>query len=309
VNNLLKRFGDFIAVREISFTVEEGQIFGFLGPNGAGKSTTIRMLCGLLRPDGGQARVAQVDVVHRPEAVRARLGYMPQSFSLYGDLTVRENLELYAALYGVTRERFAARLEELTQRLELADMLDRLTRELSTGWRQRVALAAALVHEPPLAFLDEPTSGVDPLARRLFWEVIDDLAAVGTTVFVTTHVMDEAEHCTQLAMMYDGSLIAQGSPEEMRANYAPPLLEVHARPLWEALSLLGKSELAGEVALFGDALHVELRERKADGAALAKELTEAGLAVESVAPVSPTMEDVFVHLVQEYRAGAGRETP
>jgi len=301
VEGLLKRFGSFVAVNEVSFSAEQGEVFGFLGPNGSGKSTTIRILCGLLLPTSGLARVIGLDVSTQAEQIRKQMGYMPQFFSLYGDLTVRENIEFYAGLYSVPPGRAAQRIAELSERLDLGDVLDRLARTLSTGWRQRLALAASIVHEPPLVFLDEPTSGVDPVTRRLFWEVIDDLAHVGTTIFVTTHVMDEAEHCTRLAMMHYGVLIAQGTPDEMRTRYLTSMVEVRAQPLWDALSVLQQSEIAVDAALFGDALHVECVEGLTAPETAVRDVLEAGgIGVEYVNQVPPTMEDVFVSLARKH---------
>jgi ABC-2 type transport system ATP-binding protein len=299
VTNLVKRFGVFTAVDGISFSVEEGEVFGFLGPNGAGKSTTIRILCGLLLPTSGSARIAGLDIYRETEIIRRSIGYMPQLFSLYPDLTVRENIEFYAGMYQVPRARARERIGDLAERLGLEELLGRLTRTLSTGWRQRVALATALVHQPPLAFLDEPTSGVDPVTRRQFWEFIDDLASAGTTVFVTTHVMDEAEHCTRLAMMHDGRIIAQGTPEEMRTRYVRNMVAVRARPQWEALGALQASPLVREAALFGDALHAQLQEQVAEPEAAVREaLAAAGVTVEAAERIAPTMEDVFVALAR-----------
>lgn len=299
VANLVKRFGAFPAVDGISFAVEAGEVFGFLGPNGAGKSTTIRILCGLLLPTAGEVRVAGYDIYRQTEAIRRSIGYMPQFFSLYPDLTVRENLEFYAAMYLVPRGQLAGRIANLAERLGLEDLLGRMTRTLSTGWRQRVALATALVHQPPLAFLDEPTSGVDPVTRRQFWEVIDDLAREGTTVFVTTHVMDEAEHCTRLVMMHGGRIIAQGTPEEMRRRYVRNMVEVEGRPLWQALGTLQASPLVREVALFGEDLHAQLQDQVADPERAVREvLGAAGVTVGRVERITPTMEDVFVALAR-----------
>lgn len=284
---------------DVSFQVAEGQVFGFLGPNGSGKSTTIRILCGLLLPSSGRARVAGIDVAHNPERVRANIGYMPQFFSLYDDLTVTENMEFYAGLYGVRRREARARIDSILERLELGPVRDRLAKTLATGWRQRLSLGTSMVHEPPILYLDEPTSGVDPLTRRLFWEQIDDLAHHGTTVFVTTHVMDEAEHCTRLAMMHYGRLIAEGSPEQMRSEHAQNLVEIRADPVWSALDALeGRDEIA-EVALYGDALHAECAPEIEDPVALVTGvLKAAGVTVDRVHRVSPTMEDVFVSLAR-----------
>lgn len=299
VHNLTRRFGQFVAVDDVSFTVAEGEVFGFLGPNGSGKSTTIRVLCGLLYPSGGSATVAGLDVRRQAEQIRLRIGYMPQFFSLYEDLTVAENIDFYAGLYEVPPDVARARQEELAERLELGPVWDRLTRNLSTGWRQRLALATSIQHRPPLLFLDEPTSGVDPLTRRLFWEVIDDLAHEGTTIFVTTHVMDEAEHCTRLAMMHYGQLIAEGTPAQMRAEHVHNMVEIRAAPLWQALETLEHTAEVHEVALFGDALHAELAPEIADPAALVRaRLEAAGVTVERVGKVPPTMEDVFVSLAR-----------
>ena len=302
MDKLVKKFGEFVAVNQVSFTVAQGEIFGFLGPNGSGKSTTIRLLCGLLLPTAGWARVAGLDVARQAEEIRKNIGYMPQFFSLYGNLTVVENIEFYAGMYSLPRARTEERLARLTERLELGAVRHRLAQTLSTGWRQRLALATSIVHQPPLVFLDEPTSGVDPVTRRLFWEVIDDLAHEGTTIFVTTHVMDEAEHCTRLAMMHYGYLIAQGTPEEMRSHYLKNMVEVRVQPLWEALETLGKSPLVVETALFGDALHAECQgDLIHPEEAVRKMLDRAGFPVESVALVQPTMEDVFVSLARQFR--------
>ncbi len=301
VQNLIRNFGSFVAVNDVSFQVAEGEVFGFLGPNGSGKSTTIRILCGLLLPTSGSARVAGIDVARDPERVRATIGYMPQFFSLYDDLTVAENMEFYAGLYGVRRSDAKPRIAGIIERLELGPVRDRLAKTLSTGWRQRLSLGTSMVHEPPILYLDEPTSGVDPLTRRLFWEQIDDLAHHGATVFVTTHVMDEAEHCTRLAMMHYGRLIAEGSPEQMRSEHAQNLVEVRADPVWSALDALEGREGIAEVALYGDALHAECAPGIKDPVALVTAaLNAAGVTVERAIRVSPTMEDVFVSLARAY---------
>jgi ABC-2 type transport system ATP-binding protein len=301
VDSLVRRFGDFVAVDHVSFTVDEGEVFGFLGPNGSGKSTTIRVLCGLLAPTSGHAVVAGFDVWRDAEQIRRQMGYMPQSFSLYLDLTPAENIEFHAAMYSLSPPMIRQRMAFLAERLELGPLLNRLTRTLSTGWRQRLALATAIAHQPPLVFLDEPTSGVDPQTRRLFWDVIADLAAEGTTVFVTTHIMDEAEHCTHLAMMHYGRLIARGTPQQMRREMIGNVVEAWADPVWEALQILEWTPQVSEVALFGDALHIELVETATDPEALVRQaLEEARLQVRSIERVLPTMEDVFVSLARRY---------
>jgi ABC-2 type transport system ATP-binding protein len=223
VEQLVRRFGDFVAVDRVSFQVEKGEIFGFLGPNGAGKSTTIRILCGLLAPTAGRATVAGYDVGSQPEEVKKRIGYMSQKFSLYDDLTVEENLEFFSGIYGVPREKRPERIE-----MALAGLTERrreMTRNLAGGWKQRLALGCALLHEPPIVFLDEPTSGVDPLARRDFWSLIRRLAAAGRTIFVTTHYMDEAEQCDRLALMYQGRLVALDAPAALKRNLGKRSME------------------------------------------------------------------------------------
>jgi ABC-2 type transport system ATP-binding protein len=214
---LVKRFGDFVAVDHVTLAVRRGEIFGFLGPNGAGKSTTIRILCGLLAPTEGKAEVNGFDVARAPEAVKKSIGYMSQKFSLYDDLTVEENLEFFGGVYGVPRERRAERAEYVLRMAELLDQRRAMTRSLAGGWKQRLALGCAILHEPPVLFLDEPTSGVDPIARRRFWDLIYDMAEGGATVFVSTHYMEEAEYCHRLALMHRGRVIALGTPAGLRA--------------------------------------------------------------------------------------------
>ncbi len=301
VDGLVRKFGDFIAVNEVSFEVREGEIFGFLGPNGSGKSTTIRCLCGLLLPSAGTVAVHGLDVRRHAEEIRAQIGYMPQFFSLYSDLSARQNIEFYAAMYGVPRAGLQQRMGEVCERLELGPIMERPAGNLSTGWRQRLALATSILHRPPLVFLDEPTSGVDPITRRMFWEVIDDLAQDGTTVFVTTHVMDEAEHCTRLAMMHYGRLIAQGSPDEMRSRHAKNMVEVRTGKLWDTLAVLQASDAVVEAVVFGDAIHAECHAALTNPAQTVREvLRSARISVESVAAIQPTMEDVFVSLARRY---------
>lgn len=286
---------------DVSFTVNQGEVFGFLGPNGSGKSTTIRMLCGLLPPTSGHAVVAGLDVWREAEGIRAQMGYMPQFFSLYGDLTPSENIQFYGAMYMSDPDLIRERLQWLAERLELSGILDRLTRTLSTGWRQRLALAATIVHRPPLLFLDEPTSGVDPVTRRLFWDVITDLAHEGTTVFVTTHVMDEAEHCERLAMMHYGRLIAQGTPAEMRRDLVQNMVQVQTPALWDVLQALQQAEGVDEVALFGEALHVEVDAAVEQPEALVRQaLEQANLPIKAIERISPSMEDVFVSLARRH---------
>jgi len=305
---LTRRFGDFTAVDGVDLHVERGAVFGFLGPSGSGKTTVIRMLCGLLRPTGGTGRVAGFDIGREAERVRENIGYMSQKFSLYADLTVRENLEFYGGVYGLERERLAERIEEVLHRLELESRSHRLTAELPLGWKQRVALGAALLHQPPILFLDEPTSGVDPASQRLFWELLDDLTAGGTTIFITTHTMDEAERCGRVGVMYGGRLIANDTPERLRGSFAGVLYHAEAEPLLVALEVARSLPGVEDAVMCGSALHVtavrEEPERLRSG------LEAGGLRVREVRRIAPTLEDVFVQLILRSAAGlieAGRE--
>lgn len=304
VHGLTKRFGDFTAVDAVSFAVPKGEIFGFLGPNGSGKTTTIRMLCGTIGPSGGGATVLGHDVVSDPESVRRSIGYMSQKFALFEDMTVDENLRFYAGVYGIEGERYAARRRYV---LEMADLVGRekeLTANLSVGWKQRLALGCATIHEPELLFLDEPTSGVDPTARRQFWELLYDLAETGVTLFVTTHYMDEATHCNRLAFIYNGRLIAIGSPQQIREEHmTDSILELEVEDVEGALGWLGEHPIVQEAYLSGAQLHVNVGEHP-DPCAVADELRAGGFAVTRCEPVEPTIEDVFVHLVSRERKGA-----
>jgi ABC-2 type transport system ATP-binding protein len=303
VRGLTKRFGEFTAVDAVTFDVPRGEIFGFLGPNGSGKTTTIRMLCGTIGPTEGGATVLGHDVVADPESVRRSIGYMSQKFALFEDMTVDENLRFYAGVYGIEGQRYAERRRYV---LEMADLVGRereLTANLSVGWKQRLALGCATIHEPELLFLDEPTSGVDPTARRQFWELLYDLAQSGVTLFVTTHYMDEATHCNRLAFIYNGRLIAIGSPSQIRdERMRDSILEVEVGDIEGALAWLGERHEVREAYLSGAYLHVNVGEHP-DPCSLSDELREAGFSVERCELVQPTIEDVFVHLVTEQREG------
>ncbi len=300
---LTRKFGDFTAVDAVTFSVGEGEIFGFLGPNGAGKTTTIKMLIGLLPPTSGSAEVAGMDVTADSLELRQRIGYMSQKFSLYLDLTVDENIELFAGLYGVTGERYDERRAWVLRMAGLEDGADRLTAELPLGWKQRLALGCAVLHEPPILLLDEPTSGVDPLARRRFWDLIDELAAGGTTVLVSTHYMEEAEYCHRLALMNRGRLIALDAPAALRHSVDLPLYRVSAPEPAKAVAALQNAPGVLEAAMFGRTLHV-LTESDAEDE-ITTTLRDAGLPPESVERSSPSLEDVFVALVR--REGGARE--
>jgi ABC-2 type transport system ATP-binding protein len=304
VQDLTKRFGSFVAVDRISFTIERGEVFGFLGPNGAGKSTTIRMLSGLLLPTEGNATVAGVDVARETEELRRRIGYMPQLFSLYSDLTVEENLQFYGGLYGLGPSALGDRMAELQELLGLEEVLDRLTSTLSTGWRQRAALACAIVHQPPVVFLDEPTSGVDQRARQQFWDLIADLAADGTTVLVTTHLMEEAERCTRLGMISRGKIIAMDTPHALMAGLDGLIFVAEVERPLEALQALATQPWVRDSALSGSRVRVRVAEGTEDAEGqLRAALEAAGIGVERVRETRPSLEDVFVALVGD--AGEG----
>lgn len=299
VRGLTKKFGAFTAVDDVSLEVARGEIFGFLGPNGAGKSTTIRMLCGLLGPTSGQASVGGFDVASEPERIRENIGYMSQKFSLYDDLTVEENIDFFAGIYGVPR---AARAERKAYVLRMAGLEERrgdLTRLLAGGWKQRLALGCAILHEPPILFLDEPTSGVDPIARRAFWSLINDLSAAGRTIFVSTHYMDEAEYCHRLALMYRGRIIAMGPPAELkRALEGHALVRLDAADPLETMRTVERLPGVRDVAVFGGGLHVSVEEAGPAMARIREALGARGLAVRRLEAIQPSMEDVFVALIE-----------
>ena len=297
VRDLTRRFGTFTAVDRVSFTVAEGEIFGFLGPNGAGKTTTIKMLTALLRPTSGQAVVAGLDVAREPRALRSRIGYMSQRFSLYPDLSVRENIALFGGLYGIAPDRLAARREWVLGMSGLEGGEDRLTGDLPLGWKQRLALGCAVLHEPPILFLDEPTSGVDPISRRNFWTLIYELARAGTTVFVTTHYMDEADYCDRLALIYRGKIIAEGTPGELRKNYMTrEVLEIEADHIVEAAEILEKQGI--ETAVFGSLLHATVKDATVAIPLIYRTLADQNIAVHRVDKIVPSLEDVFVTLIE-----------
>ncbi len=302
VRGLRKTFGDFVAVNSIDFNVGHGEIFGFLGPNGSGKTTTIRMLCGVIAPTSGTARVMGYDVCDESERVRENIGYMSQKFSLFQDLTVDENLKFYAGIYGLTDEKFAERREYILTMADLHGRENEMTGDLSVGWKQRLALGCATIHEPRLIFLDEPTSGVDPMARRQFWELLHDLAATGVTLFVTTHYMDEATHCNRLAFIYRGDIIAEGTPNDVKSELMrDTILQVEVEDGEGALAaLVGVPEIS-EGYMQGSMLHVNIGEHDAADVDVAGILGRLGFEVRSAEPVEPTLEDAFVHLVTKQK--------
>lgn len=303
VHGLTKTFGDFTAVDGIDLDVPRGQVFGFLGPNGSGKTTTIRMLTGNLRPRSGRARVLGEDVVRHPDRVQRRIGYMSQKFSLFEDMTVAENLKFYAGVYDLTAEQFARQREYILKMADLTGREDELTSNLSVGWRQRLALGAATIHEPELLFLDEPTSGVDPVARRQFWDLLYELAGRGVTLFVTTHYMDEAAHCNRLAFIYRGRIIAAGSPAEIRAeHFDQRIFAISSADNEAALAWLEQADGISEAYLAGASLRAVVPASSALQAdQLQARLAAAGLQQVSVAGAEASIEDVFLSLAARQR--------
>lgn len=298
VEELTRRYGSFIAVDRVSFSVEAGEVFGFLGPNGAGKTTTIKMLTGLVRPTDGRGRVAGHDVVTEGHRIKHVIGYMSQLFSLYHDLTVDENIDFAAGLHDVRGARLRERRDWVLTMSQLGDYRTRLTGDLPLGWKQRLALGCAVLHEPPVLFLDEPTSGVDPLARRAFWDVIAELAERGTTVFVSTHYMEEAEYCNRLALMNRGQLIALGTPRALQDEMQEPVLKVDASDAPRAVAALAGADGVLDASLFGRALRVVVADATHAAAEVRRRIEGAGLACRSIQVVSPSLEDVFVSRVR-----------
>jgi ABC-2 type transport system ATP-binding protein len=293
-DRLTKNFGTFTAVDDVTFSVREGEIFGFLGPNGAGKTTTIKMLAGLLRPTAGRGRVAGFDMETETRQIKKHIGYMSQLFSLYADLTVEENIGFFSGLYSVPKAHRAERRDWVLEMAGLALQRDRLTSELSLGWKQRLALGCAVLHEPPVLFLDEPTSGVDPISRRGFWDLIYTLAQGGTTIFVTTHYMEEAEYCHRLALMNKGRLIALDTPARLRTEMTDPLLEIRTNNAPRAVEALRGTEGVIEVGLFGRTVHVTVTRSEGAEARVRERLVAHGLEVTDVAAIVPSLEDVFI---------------
>jgi ABC-2 type transport system ATP-binding protein len=299
IENLVKTFGSFVAVDHVTLQVEEGEIFGFLGPNGAGKSTTIRMLCGLLTPTSGRASVNGFDVATQPEQIRRSIGYMSQKFSLYDDLTVEENIDFFTGIYGVLREHRAERKDYVLRMAGIAERRRALTATLSGGWKQRLALGCAILHNPPVLFLDEPTSGVDPIARGDFWTLIREMSAEGHTIFVSTHYMDEAEYCHRLALMYRGKVIALGPPAELKAGLANhSLFQLESSDPLETMRALEGLSGVHDVAVFGGGLHVTVEDPAAAEPRIRQALAAKSIEVKRLEKIMPSMEDVFVAMIE-----------
>lgn len=305
VEHLSRHFGAFVAVDDVSFDVKRGEVFGFLGSNGAGKSTTIRMLCGLLKPTSGTASIDGIDVGNDPEGVKHHIGYMSQRFSLYELLTVDQNIRFYAGLYGLEGERLERRRRFALDIAGLAGRENERARNLSGGWKQRLALGCALLHEPPIVFLDEPTGGVDPVSRRDFWRLIDDLSQGGTTVLVTTHYLDEAERCDRVAIIHAGRLAALGTTAELKSVFRDrPILEVRASNPVGAMTVLDKTPFVEKTSLFGTAVHAVLRPKSGSADEVKSTLAAQQISVSSIEPVIPSLEDVFLDVVDRLEAGA-----
>ncbi|HTS49627.1 MAG TPA: ABC transporter ATP-binding protein [Bryobacteraceae bacterium] len=299
IRDLVKRFGDFVAVDHISMEVRRGEIFGFLGPNGAGKSTTIRVLCGLLAPTSGSATVGGLDVGTQSELIKQRIGYMSQRFSLYDDLTVEENIDFFSGIYGVPRSRRNERKDYVLKMAGIEERRSSLTHLLSGGWKQRLALGCAILHEPPILFLDEPTSGVDPIARRTFWDLIYELSRAGHTIFVSTHYMDEAEYCHRLALMYRGKVTALGTPAELKQSLGSHhLLLLQVSDIVSSMKLLESVPGATDVAVFGGGLHVTVENDASAIPQIRQVLESAGIQVPILEPIEPSLEDVFVAMIE-----------
>jgi len=305
VQQLTKKFGDFVAVDGVTFEVETGTVFGFLGANGAGKSTTIRMLCGLMTPTSGQARVAGYDVYHQSERIKEKIGYMSQKFSLYLDLKVEENLDFFGRVYGLKNRELKENIQYYKEIIGLVGLEKMLTRELPVGWRQRLALSCALLHNPEIIFLDEPTGGVDPVSRRNFWDLIYELAARGKTVFVTTHYLDEAEYCNDLRIIHAGRIIAAGSPQEIKKKYFPEKIYelVCSEPL-KAYELLKAQPEIKQISLFGRKLHLLVEPATIQHIKL--ELDRSNLQDFDLRPIIPTIEDVFIRRLEEVAGEKGK---
>jgi ABC-2 type transport system ATP-binding protein len=295
--DLTRVFGSFVAVDHVTFEVRPGEIFGFLGPNGAGKTTTIKILCGLLNPSSGQGMVTGYDVSTESEEIKKHIGYMSQKFSLYEDLTVSENLDFFGGVYGLDEETKRKRGEWVLQMAGLQDKLDILTSSLPLGWKQRLALGCAILHEPPVLFLDEPTSGVDPLSRRNFWELINDLASQGVTIFVTTHYMEEAEYCNRIALMSAGKIVALGTPSDLKKNWmSESVIDLECDQPMRASELLKKEKIFSEAAIFGSSLHLVTGDPTGAEETTRRIMSDNGIEVFRLEKVTPSLEDVFVTL-------------
>lgn len=302
VKHLIKRFGNFTSVDNISFEVSKGEVFGFLGANGAGKSTTIKMLCGILEPTSGDALVGGFSITKDPESVKRNIGYMSQKFSLYNDLTVDENVNFFGGVYGLKGSELNERKKWVLEIAGLESREDTLTSSLSVGYKQRLALGCAVIHEPEIVFLDEPTGGVDPISRRKFWNLINDLSEKGTTVFVTTHYLDEAEFCGRIILINAGKLVAAGSPKELKNKYIKnKVIELRCSDIYRANEILDKTEFIDNIAIFGNSLHISFTEGAPEKLQqhIEEILNASGIKIFYISVIAPTLEDVFLKLIEK----------
>ncbi|MCU7511994.1 MAG: ABC transporter ATP-binding protein [Ignavibacteria bacterium] len=301
VKNLTKKFGKFVSVDSISFNVEQGEIFGFLGANGAGKSTTIRMLCGILEPTGGDALVGGYSIKNEPDKVKTQIGYMSQKFSLYNDLTVEENINFFGGIYGLYNDKLRERKKWVLKVADLEGREKTITGSLPGGIKQRLALGTAVIHEPKIVFLDEPTSGVDPISRRNFWDLINELSSHGITVFVTTHYLEEAEFCNNIILINAGKLIAEGSSKELKTNYlSNTILEIECERTVQAMEILEKEDFVDEVSIFGNNMHIAVNSKYTGEDEIRRILGEKNsIPVKRIDRIVPTLEDVFIHLLEK----------
>jgi ABC-2 type transport system ATP-binding protein len=300
VQNLSKKFGKFTAVDKVNFTVKQGEIFGFLGANGAGKSTTIRMLCGLLQSTSGTATVGGYDINTHTEQVKLHIGYMSQRFSLYDDLTVEQNIRFFGGVYGLKNNRLNERMDWVLKMADLKGRENSLTKTLSGGWKQRLALGCAILHQPKIVFLDEPTGGVDPISRRNFWELINQLSSEGVTVLVTTHFLDEAEYCNDIILINAGKLIASGSPVALKSEHIRnPILEVASTNVVEALETIREKPWALETSVFGTTLHVMVQDEREGKRLITQTLRERDIPIRHIERIVPSLEDVFLYLLEQ----------
>jgi len=300
VNNLTKKFGSFVSVDQINFKVNKGEIFGFLGANGAGKSTTIKMLCAILDPSEGDAIVGGYSIKNQPEMVKKNIGYMSQRFSLYNDLSVSENIEFFGGVYGIENEFLKEREKWVLEIAGLKGKEKVLTASLPGGIKQRLALGTALIHKPGIVFLDEPTSGVDPISRRAFWDLIISLSESGTTVFVTTHYLEEAEYCSNIILINSGRLIAEGNSKELKSKYLTnTILEIECTPVVDALSILEKAAFVDETTIFGNHIHIIVNDKYSEKNQIKSLLEGKDITVKSIENIIPSLEDVFIHLLEK----------
>ncbi len=312
VKDLSKKFGSFTSVDDVSFEVKEGEVFGFLGANGAGKSTTIKMLCGILEPSSGDAKVGGFSIKNEPDKVKQNIGYMSQKFSLYNDLTVEENINFFGGVYGLDRKILNKKKEWVLQIAGLQNKGKTLTSSLSVGFKQRLALGCAVIHEPKIVFLDEPTGGVDPISRRRFWDLINSLSEKGTTIFVTTHYLDEAEFCNRIILINAGKLIASGSPKELKNKYIKnKVVEIVCSDIYKAIDILDKEKSVENITIFGNSLHLTLKEKvtsetktQEDDVDIIKALLEkdSDLEIFRISEITPSLEDVFLYLIENKNA-------